>query len=281
MVAHAWNHLTGAMRRPRRPRSAAAASAPPARPQRRAGDDRPEDRAERQAAQERRGRPVVVAARSCAVAPTGRGSRPPTRSPIPIQATTEAASRWKSPIVRRSNPSRSARASPAHAPRIDASDDDRQPPAGAAPDEHEQRRVEDADEDGQDERRIEAHAPRRRRSSRRRCPVGDGDAGADLTGATGPAIRPPPSTTSPSYRTAAWPGAAAQTGLSRLDQPAAAAGRLRRGRRTDGGRDRRRAVPDPDLGTERRPAAWRVAGDEGHPLERRSSSSRGPRDGRA
>ena len=87
-------------------------------------------------------------------------------------------------------------------------DDDRQPPAGVATDEHVQRRVEDADEDREDERGIEAHAPppcdadpapTGARSTNER----EADA-ADVTGATaGRAIRPPPSTTSPSYRTAA------------------------------------------------------------------------------
>src|SRR6185369_1456935 len=90
-----------------------------ARPQRRAGDDRPKDRAERQATQERRGRPILA---GLAHVRRTDGPRIATAEEIaiPIQATIEAASRWKSPIVRRSQPSRSARASPAQAPRIDA-----------------------------------------------------------------------------------------------------------------------------------------------------------------
>ena len=93
---------------------------PPAssRPERRTRDDRADDRADRQAAQERGGRPRLPAAHVTRVA----GPRMATadETAIPIQATIDAASRWKSPIIRTSNPRRSASASPAHAPRMAA-----------------------------------------------------------------------------------------------------------------------------------------------------------------
>ena len=217
--------------------------------------------------------------RSCAAAPTGRGSPRPTRSPIPTQATIDAASRWKSPIVRRSKPSRSARASPAHAPRIAASDDDRQPPAGGAADEHEQRRVEDADEDGEDERRVEAHAPVDQlagradvASARRRRPP------------AAPAARSARRRARPRRRTGPRPGRAPRP------RPACRSRRSsdRRGRARDAVAGRTVAA----IGV----ARWRIRisarnGDRGRSARRRRRSdarssvdrrsSRGPRAGRA
>ena len=85
--------------------------------------------------------------------------------------------------------------------------DDRQAAARRAADEDEQRGVEDADQDGKDRAPVRGSRAPSRRARR--------SAGSTLgrTGA-GRAIRPPPSTTSPSYSTAAWPGAAAHTGAS-------------------------------------------------------------------
>ena len=104
-------------------------------------------------------------------------------------------------------PNRAKIASPAHAPRIAAATMSREPAARRAADEHRERGVEDADEHRQHERWLDAHAPEggpgRARGGPTACAV-----------AAGRAIRPPPRTSSPSYSTAAWPGAAAQTGTS-------------------------------------------------------------------
>ena len=93
------------------------------------------------------------------------------------------------------------------------------------------------------------------------------------------AIRPPPRTTSPSYRTAAWPGAAAQTGasVSTIQRPPR---RARRGRRPD----RAPGSAWRDGGSGRRPGTAsrrrRLPGHEGDAARARTScvsrSSRRP-----
>ena len=105
-------------------------------------------------------------------APRVRGSRPSTRSRSRSRPRSTPPAGGSRRSTRTSNPRRSASASPAQAPRIAASDDDRQAPAGAAPDEHEERGVEDPDEDGQDERRAEAHRPTPHAT---RPPIEDGE----------------------------------------------------------------------------------------------------------
>lgn len=69
--------------------------------------------------------------------------------------------------------------------------DERQPPTGAAPNQNEQGGVKDPDEDRQDERGIDVQ------------PLDPTSSTADGASDTGRAMRPPPMTTSPSYRTAA------------------------------------------------------------------------------
>ena len=153
------------------------------------------------------------------------------RSPIPTQATIDAPSRWKSPIISTSSPSRSASASPAHAPRIGGHDEERQPTAGLPRMSTYSEAWKIPTSAAEDERRVDAH---------QRLPAGCAGVGARGVPAAGRrAIRPPPITTSPSYRTAAWPGAAAQTGasVSTVHRPPRAA---RRRRGTHGRRDRRR-----------------------------------------
>ena len=171
-------------------------------------------------------------------APTGRGSPLPRRCAMPTQATIEAASRWKSPIVRTSKPSRSARASPAHAPRIAADDDDRQPAAGVAPDQDVQRRVEDPDEDRQDERRIEAHATARPRPARPRRGAGRVDRGTIRGRRRG--ARSGRRRARPRRRTAPPPDRARPPRPARRSRrPSGRRGPARRGRRTDRRGDRR------------------------------------------
>ena len=86
------------------------------------------------------------------------------------------------------------------------------------------------------------------------------DAARPTLAAAGAAIRPPPRQRSPSYRTQAWPGAIAQTGRRRSRRSSGRRAPARPGvaGRTVAG-DERRAVPDPDLGPERRATAVRVA----------------------
>ncbi len=75
-------------------------------------------------------------------------------------------------------PSRSPSVSPAHAPRIAAPTSSGSRPAGGAADQHVEGDVEDADQDPEDEGGVQAHAEAARTAGR--------------------AIRPPPSTSSPS-----------------------------------------------------------------------------------
>src|SRR4029077_19968113 len=83
------------------------------------GQDRADDGPDREPAKERGGRAVVI---SLAHVLRTEGPRMATADeiPIPIHATTDAASRLKSPMVSRLIPSRPPRASPAQAPRIEA-----------------------------------------------------------------------------------------------------------------------------------------------------------------
>src|SRR5204862_5005504 len=101
--------------------------AAPAPPQPRAGDDRPDQRAEGQPTHEARHLPFGRVYRrdrpsGSLHAPLRAGPRTATADEIamPTQAMTDAATRWKSPIDRRSMPSRSPSAFPAQAPRIAA-----------------------------------------------------------------------------------------------------------------------------------------------------------------
>ncbi len=202
---------------------------------------------------------------------TGRGSPPPTRSRSRSRPRPRPPAGGSRRSVRRSQPSRSASASPAHAPRIDAtmmsgsrppalprmstySDAWKMPTrtakmsAGSRLTRH--RRATPTP-------RRRAPGPRRRRGRCRRRDRRE----------RGPRD---PSAAEHDVAVVQDRGLTGRGGPDRaveLGDPAAAAGRLRRGRRADRGRDRRGAVPDPDRGTERRTAAWRVAGDEGHPLE--------------
>src|SRR4051812_39846370 len=111
-------------------------------PDRRPGDRRADERAESEAACERRGAFVALVAGSVGNRPDegldeGRdaiaAAHDPVRArrvgpriatiatnPMPTQARTDAATSRKSPIRRRSNPSRSPSSSPAHAPRTAA-----------------------------------------------------------------------------------------------------------------------------------------------------------------
>src|SRR5205823_5314325 len=83
---------------------------------------RPQERADRQSANERGGRPVVVGRPGAGHARCSDGPRIATADvmPIPIHATIDAVTRRKSPIVSTAIPSLSPTASPAHAPRIGA-----------------------------------------------------------------------------------------------------------------------------------------------------------------
>ena len=200
-----------------------------------------------------------------------RGWRRPRRRRSRATPPIEAPTRWKSPIITTVEGRGGRRARRRPTPQDRREDDDRQPAAGAAPDEHEERGVEDAGEDGEDERRVEAHTPEPTSSPaaatscapRKRAGV----RASVVSTTTGRAIRPPPRTTSPRRR--GRPPARARRprpGIG-LDEPATTACRLRVGRRPDGRGDRGRAVADPDLGPERLSAGRRVAGDEARPFE--------------
>ena len=110
---------------------------------------------------------------------------------MPSQAPAEAATSRKSPIEarRHAQPVAERVAGPGTEDR--RPDHQRQPAAGAAPDQDVDRGVEHAHEDAEDERRVEAHADATRTAS--------DAAGRDDERVARRAIRPPPSTTSPSY----------------------------------------------------------------------------------
>ncbi len=180
---------------------------------------------------------------------------------MPTQAMSEAGRTWKSPIRRMSTPSRPPIVSPAHAPRTAARNRTGQPAAGAAPDEDVEGRVEDADQDREDRR----GAHRLRRRSR-------------VAATAERAIRPPPRTTSPSYSTAACPGATAHTGSSVSTTTAPRPARRARGEPSPergspgGGSGRRPGTPHRRAAGRRRTSLRSSAN---------GASSRGPRAGRA
>ena len=175
-------------------RQGGAALAVASEPERRPGQDRADDRADGQAAQECGSRPVVVAAHvlgtegpriATADASRSRSRRRPRR---PAGGSPRASRTLKTEPIGEgvTRPGAKDR----------GEDDDQQAPAGRTADEHIQRSVEDAHQDGQDQGRVEAHAPDLTSSPAAVAPRGSGPEGRP-TG-TGRAIRPPPSTTSPS-----------------------------------------------------------------------------------
>ena len=130
-------------------RCATASGVAPGTATARPGDDRPEDRPERQAAQELCRRVVVCHAGRPGFGPRtaidGHDGDPQPgddRRPeqVVIPERQDADSRAGPKI-----------ASPAHAPEDRRRDEQRQPTAGGAADRHRQRRVEDPDQHGQDQ----------------------------------------------------------------------------------------------------------------------------------
>ena len=199
----------------------------------------------------------------------------PSRS-RPRRGSTRRRAR-KSPIRRRSKPSRAAERVAGPRAEERGEDEERQPPAGRAADQDVQRRR------GRSRRGGPGPAPgpiTRRAGGRPATAVARIGSATIAPPAT--AIRPPPRTTSPSYRTAAWPGAAAQTGssVSTIQQPPRAGSWSSPGGRSPPigvARWRIRIVRP-----ERSPApGGGVARDEADAAQRRRSASRGPRAGRA
>ena len=174
----------------------------PPRPQRGPGDGRAEE-APRSSARERTrpAEPSSLPTRATGHARCSDGTedRHRRRDPDPDPGDDRRGEQMEVADRQDAKPSRSPSASPAHAPRIAADDDDRQPTAGVAADQDVQRRR------GRYRRGPPGRAPARCSSSRRRRAGGPPLARGRADRRAGPAraIRPPPRTTSPSYRTAA------------------------------------------------------------------------------
>ena len=179
--------------------------------------------------------------------------------PIPTQATTEAATSRKSPIENRVNPEAIAErvAGPGAEDRGDH--DDRQPAARAAADEHVDRSVEDADEDGQDDRRFDAHTPEPTSSADAARPVG--------------LIEPAPVARSGRRRGRRRRRTARPPGRARRPRPGCPSRRSSDAAAGSGARSNgRRRSASPDAGSGPRPGTRRRRGAAGDEASTRSSS---------